>query len=44
MNITFNSTAVPNETEIANVLTDAASNVTGFDIEVNSITVNGARK
>ncbi|KAM7366239.1 hypothetical protein PAMP_015693 [Pampus punctatissimus] len=32
----------PNNTQIANVLINAASNVTGFDIETSSITVDGA--
>ncbi|XP_023286990.1 salivary glue protein Sgs-3-like [Seriola lalandi dorsalis] len=41
MNLTFESTSVPNNTQIASVLINAASTVTGFDIEGSSITVDG---
>ena len=41
MNVNFESTNVPNNTAIANVLIDAASSVSGFDIEGSSIVVNG---
>ncbi|XP_070786326.1 transcription initiation factor TFIID subunit 12-like [Enoplosus armatus] len=41
MDLSFDSTSVPNNTQIANVLISAASNVTGFDIEGSSVTVNG---
>ncbi|TKS81572.1 hypothetical protein D9C73_015677 [Collichthys lucidus] len=41
MKLTFESTSVPNNTQIASVLINAASSVTGFDIEGSSITVDG---
>ncbi|KAG7454875.1 hypothetical protein JOB18_007266 [Solea senegalensis] len=37
----FHSTFVPNITQITNAFLSAASNVTGFDIEGSSITVDG---
>uniref|UniRef100_G3Q730 SEA domain-containing protein n=1 Tax=Gasterosteus aculeatus TaxID=69293 RepID=G3Q730_GASAC len=36
----FNKTFVPQSVEIKNTLTEAATNVTGFDIELSSIIVN----
>ncbi len=44
MNVNFESTSVPNNTEIASVMVSAASNVTGFDIEGSSIIVDDTRK
>lgn len=41
MKVSFDSTNVPNNTEIANVLSNASTSVTGFDIEGSSISVNG---
>ncbi|XP_071315248.1 mucin-1-like [Trachinotus anak] len=41
MILSFRSTSVPNNTQIASVLISAASTVTGFDIEGSSITVDG---
>ncbi|XP_018546056.1 gamete and mating-type specific protein A-like [Lates calcarifer] len=41
MDLSFISTSVPNNTQIASVLIKAASNVTGFDIEGSSIFVDG---
>ncbi|GLD72698.1 gamete and mating-type specific protein A-like isoform X1 [Lates japonicus] len=41
MDLSFISTSVPNNTQIVSVLINAASNVTGFDIEGSSITVDG---
>ncbi|XP_023287023.1 salivary glue protein Sgs-3-like [Seriola lalandi dorsalis] len=41
MNLTFESTSVPNNTQIASVLIRAAPTVTGFDIEGSSISVDG---
>ncbi|XP_042257260.1 cell wall protein DAN4-like [Thunnus maccoyii] len=38
----FASTSVPNNTQIANVLVNAASNVTAFNIDTTSISVDGA--
>ncbi|XP_029023010.1 uncharacterized protein LOC114865755 [Betta splendens] len=38
--LSFSSTSVPNNTQIANVLINASSFVTGFDIDVSSIIVN----
>ncbi|KAM7377352.1 hypothetical protein PAMA_013915 [Pampus argenteus] len=40
MDLRFKGT-FPNNTQIANVLINAASDVTGFDIETSSITVDG---
>ncbi|XP_069544809.1 mucin-1-like [Brachyistius frenatus] len=39
MNLRFQSTSVPNSTQVANTLMNA--NVVGFDIEGNSINING---
>ncbi|KAI3375777.1 hypothetical protein L3Q82_004064 [Scortum barcoo] len=39
--LSFLSTSVPNNTQIANVLINASSTVTGFDIEGSSVNVNG---
>ncbi|KAG8009716.1 hypothetical protein GBF38_010525, partial [Nibea albiflora] len=41
MKLIFESTYVPNNTEIASVLMSAAPHVNGFDIEGSSISVNG---
>lgn len=41
MKVSFDSTNVPNSTQIANVLINASTSVTGFDIEGSSISVNG---
>ncbi|XP_054457069.1 uncharacterized protein LOC129093176 [Anoplopoma fimbria] len=41
MDLQFVSTLAPNNSQIANVLINAAPNVTGFDIETSSINVNG---
>ncbi|XP_029311133.1 salivary glue protein Sgs-3-like [Cottoperca gobio] len=41
MDLSFVSTNVPNTTQIANTLINAASSVVGFDIEGSSIDVNG---
>lgn len=40
----FASTSVPNNTQIANTLIDAASNITAFNIDTTSISVDGTRK
>ncbi|XP_047440120.1 mucin-5AC-like [Mugil cephalus] len=42
MNLTFRSTSVPNNTQIATVLVDASSNITAFNIDTNFIFVDGA--
>ncbi|XP_071315252.1 uncharacterized protein [Trachinotus anak] len=42
MDIAFASMSVPNNTQIANVLVRAASNVTAFNIDTASISVDGA--
>ncbi|XP_047429310.1 uncharacterized protein LOC125018169 [Mugil cephalus] len=42
MDLTFRSTSVPNNTQIATVLIDASSNITAFTIDTNSIFVDGA--
>lgn len=42
--LNFESNSVPNNTQIAAVLIDASSTVNGFDIEGDSITVNGIGK
>nr|XP_033962273.1 integumentary mucin C.1-like [Pseudochaenichthys georgianus] len=42
MNIGFASTSVPNATQIGNILADAASNITAFNIEPASILLDGA--
>lgn len=44
MDLGFRSTSVPSTSEIANVLINAASNITAFSIDVNSIVVDGERK
>lgn len=41
MKLWFDSTNVPNVTQIANVMINASTSVTGFDIDRSSITVNG---
>ncbi|XP_044197775.1 transcription initiation factor TFIID subunit 12-like isoform X2 [Thunnus albacares] len=38
----FASTSVPNNTQIANVLVNAASNISAFNIDTTSISVDGA--
>jgi len=40
----FSSTSAPNGTQIGNVLVGAASNITAFSIDINSISVDGTRK
>ena len=40
----FASTSVPNDTQIADVLVNAASNITAFNIDTTSISVDGTRK
>lgn len=42
--LSFESANVPNNTQIAAVLIEASSTVTGFDIDGTSITVNGIGK
>ncbi|XP_047440181.1 uncharacterized protein LOC125007401 [Mugil cephalus] len=42
MDLTFRSTSVPNNTQIATVLIDASSNITAFNIDTNFIFVDGA--
>ncbi|XP_074479869.1 uncharacterized protein LOC141760718 [Sebastes fasciatus] len=39
--LSFVNTSVPDNTQIANTLIQAASDITGFDIEISSISVNG---
>ncbi|KAI3376443.1 hypothetical protein L3Q82_016901 [Scortum barcoo] len=39
----FASTSVPNNTAIANTLINAASNITAFNIDTTSISVNGTQ-
>ncbi|KAK5869095.1 hypothetical protein PBY51_010054 [Eleginops maclovinus] len=41
MYVTFASTSVPKSTQISSLLFEAASSVTGFDIEGSSINING---
>ncbi|KAF1382057.1 hypothetical protein PFLUV_G00160470 [Perca fluviatilis] len=41
MDLSFVSTIAPNNTQIGSTLINAASSVSGFDIESSSITVNG---
>ncbi|XP_078020559.1 uncharacterized protein LOC144459785 [Epinephelus lanceolatus] len=41
MDLVFVNSSAPNDTQIASVLSSAAQNVTGFDIETASIYVNG---
>lgn len=41
LEIGFDRTSLPHHTEIACVLVHAASNVTGFDIQKSSISVDG---
>ncbi|XP_040886736.1 uncharacterized protein LOC121176748 [Toxotes jaculatrix] len=43
MDLTFASTSVPNNTQIANVLVNAAANITAFNIETTSISVDGTQ-
>lgn len=42
--LNFENSSVPNNTQIAKVLIDASSTVSGFDIEGSSITVDGIGK
>ncbi|XP_047440169.1 alkali-sensitive linkage protein 1-like [Mugil cephalus] len=42
MDLTFRSTSVPNNTQIATVLVDASSNITAFNIDTTSVSVDGA--
>ncbi|KAF6715867.1 hypothetical protein FQA47_008870, partial [Oryzias melastigma] len=41
INLRFASTSVPSGTQIANVLINAASQITAFNIDTTSITVDG---
>ncbi|XP_029382090.1 cell wall protein DAN4-like isoform X2 [Echeneis naucrates] len=41
MTLSFDNTSVPNNTQISDVLINATDSVSGFDIEGNSITVDG---
>ncbi|KAG7495591.1 hypothetical protein JOB18_002538 [Solea senegalensis] len=41
LNLQFLSSSVPNNTQLAKTLISAAPNVTGFDIEISSITIDG---
>ncbi|KAI9545316.1 hypothetical protein NQZ68_036787 [Dissostichus eleginoides] len=43
MNLEFASTSVPSGTQIGNVLADAASSITAFNIETASIFLDGAQ-
>ncbi|XP_022624556.1 cell wall integrity and stress response component 4-like [Seriola dumerili] len=43
MDIGFASTSVPNNTQIANVLVNAASNITTFNVDTASISVDGTQ-
>ncbi|XP_039868379.1 cell wall protein DAN4-like isoform X1 [Simochromis diagramma] len=43
MNIGFPSSGVPNITDIGNVLINAASNITAFNIDPTSVVVNGTK-
>nr|XP_040025440.1 mucin-5AC-like [Gasterosteus aculeatus aculeatus] len=42
MDVAFASTSVPEGTQIGNVLVEAASNITAFNVDLNSIVVNGS--
>lgn len=42
--VSFASSSVPNDTQIANVLISASSNITAFNIDTSSISINGTRK
>ncbi|KAG7236579.1 hypothetical protein INR49_000776 [Caranx melampygus] len=44
MDVSFASTSVPNNTQIGNVLINAASNITAFNIEASSVSVDGTGK
>jgi len=43
MDLRFSSTSVPNGTQIGNVLVRAASNITAFNIDTASISVDGTQ-
>nr|XP_040037497.1 interphotoreceptor matrix proteoglycan 2-like isoform X3 [Gasterosteus aculeatus aculeatus]XP_040037498.1 interphotoreceptor matrix proteoglycan 2-like isoform X4 [Gasterosteus aculeatus aculeatus] len=43
MDITFASASVPNGTQIGNVLIQAASTITAFNVDLNSIVVDGSQ-
>ncbi|XP_041840523.1 integumentary mucin C.1-like [Melanotaenia boesemani] len=43
MDLGFASTSLPSNTEIANVLIKAASNITAFNIDINNISVDGSQ-
>lgn len=44
LDVRFASSSVPNDTQIANVLISASSNITAFNIDTSSISINGTRK
>lgn len=44
MDVGFASTSVPNNTQIGNVLINAASNITAFNVEASSVSVDGTGK
>ncbi|XP_035850227.1 uncharacterized protein LOC116049076 isoform X2 [Sander lucioperca] len=41
--LTFSSTSIPNNTQIGNVLVRAASNITAFNVDTTSISVDGTQ-
>uniref|UniRef100_G3N7B4 SEA domain-containing protein n=2 Tax=Gasterosteus aculeatus TaxID=69293 RepID=G3N7B4_GASAC len=43
MDLGFSSTSVPNGTQIRNVLVQAASTITAFNVDLNSIVVDGSQ-
>ncbi|XP_041840337.1 mucin-5AC-like [Melanotaenia boesemani] len=43
MDLGFASTSLPSNTQIANVLIKAASNITAFNIDINNISVDGSQ-
>lgn len=44
VDVSFASSSVPNDTQIAEVLISASSNITAFNIDTSSISINGTRK